>query len=616
MIVPRPAAARPRPLPVPVRRVAGPALFGLLASLSPAAAQDFTLLTGVDPVLESGGHRAVAWIDPDGDGDLDLYFTRGGALGENNDYYRNDGGAFVRQPAAAIGQDGLRADGCSFGDFDGDGDEDLFVVSWYGELNALFENQGDGTFVRILTGDAVNTATHSEDVAWIDYDQDGDLDLYVVNSDGEDNQLYRNDGGTLVEQAGSPLSNDGRTSRHGAWADYDDDGDLDLYLTNEGGEPNDLWQNQLANLGTPAFVQQNLGDVTGGAAQTFSASWGDYDNDGDLDIVLANWNNGSNFLYRNELTETGTATFVLDPTGPSAFGGFSVSTAWGDIDNDADLDLVITNGFATDPTRKRRNHLYRNDGGTLVRIDSGPVWDNNGWSYGLAFGDYDLDGDLDLAIANWQANNQVNHLFRNNAEAVGNHWLQLDLVGTTSNTSAIGAVVRARAVVDGSPVWQRRDVQGAHGYCGQNLRVHFGLGDATGIDSLVVRWPSGLEQVLENVAADQLLTLVEGSSPVDAPDVPADRARLGALRGARPNPFRAGTSVQFEIPSSQPVALGIHDVAGRLVRRLEDGVLSAGVHDVPWDGRHEDGSAVSPGVYFVRLHTSSGVSHEKLVRIR
>jgi hypothetical protein len=604
------------PFPPLVRRSLLPVL-AFLAMASAARAQDFTLLTGVPPVTESGGHRAAAWIDADGDGDLDLYFTRGGAPLENNNYYRNDGGSFVLMTSAVIGMDGLRCDGCSFGDWNGDGHVDLFVVSWHGELNALFQNQGDGTYVRILTGDAVNTGTYSEDCAWVDYDQDGDLDLYLINSNATNNVLYRNDGGgVLAVQAGNPLSNEGRTSRHGAWADYDDDGDIDVYVANESNQANDLWQNQKADLGTPAFVKQSLGDVTGALAPSFSASWGDYDNDGDLDLVVANWNNAFNRLYRNELVETGTATFALEATGPSEHRGFSVGTAWADVDNDADLDLLITNGFSTTPGQTRRNFLYRNDAGTLVRIEEGPIWDNVGWSYGASFGDYDGDGDLDLAVANWLDDDQTNYLFRNDSESNGNHWLQIDLVGTTSNTSGIGAVIRARATIDGGTVRQRRDVQGSNGYCSQNLRSHFGLGDAATVDSLVVTWPSGLVQVLVDVAADQRLTIVEGSSPVGAPEVPAGAGKLGALLGAWPNPFRSGTAVAFELAGRQRITLGIHDVAGRQVRLLESGEAAGGVHQVRWDGRGEGGADVAPGVYFARLRTSGGVSHEKLVRLR
>jgi len=581
-----------------------------------AGAQSFTKIPAGHPVDLPGGHRAASWIDADGDGDLDVYVTRGATPGENNDFYRNDGGgSFSHQPGSAIGMDGLRADGASWGDWDGDGDEDLFVVSWYGELNALFENQGAGGFVRILTGAAVTTGTFSEDCSWVDYDADGDLDLFVASSGtlGEVNRLYRNDGpGALAEVTSGPVVTDVRRSRHGAWADWDDDGDLDLYVANEANQANQLYRNELVETGLPTFVSVAAGDATTDLGQSFSASWGDYDNDGDLDLAVANWSGQSNALYRNELAETGVPTLARVADGPSASAGWSIGTVWADFDNDADLDLLITNGYHPTAGQTRRNFVFRNDGGTLVRdLASAPATDAV-WSFGASFGDYDDDGDLDLLTANWLDESQTNSLFRNDADVVGNAWLEVRCVGTASNRSGIGARLRATAVVGGSPVTQTRLVSGSDGYCSQNLVQHFGLADATTVD-LEIRWPSGARQRLNGLAVNARITVVEEST-VDV-GIPTAGRRPFLLRAARPNPFRDATSLGFDLPGEASVRMDVFDAAGRRVRTLATGRRPAGAHEVAWDGRDAAGRTVAPGVYFWRVRADGATRSGKVGRV-
>ncbi len=594
------------------------ALAGLAASPVPAAAQAaFTPITTGDPVAIPGGHRAATWADPDGDGDLDILVTRGAVVGENNDYYRNDGGTFSHQPANAIGQDGLRADGASWGDFDGDGDDDLFVVSWYGELNALFENDGAGNFTRILTGDPVTVGTFSEDCAWVDYDADGHLDLFVASSGnaGEVNRLYRNDGaGGLIAVTTGALVTDVRRSRHGAWADWDEDGDLDVFVANEANQLNQLYRNELVETGVAAFTSVAAGDATTDIGQSFSASWGDFDNDTDLDLVVANFSQQNDAVYVNQLVETGIPTLTRlagDPTATSA--GWNVCSVWADFDNDADLDLFMTNGFSTTPGQTRRNFVFENVGGAFVRDNVTPPGADLGWSFGASFGDYDRDGDLDLFVANWLDENQTNYLYRNDAESNGNAWLTVRCVGTASNRSGIGARLRATATIGGNAVTQTRIVSGSDGYCSHNLEQHFGLADAGTVD-LEIRWPSGTLQQLNAVAVNQHLVVVETSS-VDAP-APVAGKRTLMLMAPRPNPFRDATRLSFELPEAvSAVTLDVYDAAGRRVRGLLSGAKAAGRHELTWDGRDAEGRPVAPGTYFTRLAAAGLERSAKVVRV-
>lgn len=592
-----------------------------LAVASPSAAQNLTRVVGVDPALAAGSSRSVNWVDTDGDGDLDLFVTNGGSLFENDEYYRNDGGVFVRDMTAAIALDSLRSDGSSWGDYDNDGDPDLFTVSWYGEVNALFENLGGGAFSRVTTGPAVNTGTYSEGVAWVDYDADGDLDLYVTNSgtgaNFRANLLYRNDGGALTEVTTGPLVNDDTISRQASFADYDDDGDVDVFIANESGQNNELFRNRLVETGIADFEAVNAGALTNDGGDSFSASWGDFDNDGDFDIIVANFSGQQNFFYRNQLTETGLPTFVrINDQAPGTNQGWTVGTHWADWDNDADLDLMVTNGFAPVPNTFRRNFYYRNDAGTLIRDQTTPAALDSGWAYGAAWGDSDDDGDLDLCIANWMGSGQVNGYYVNGAQGSGNHWLTFDCVGVVSNRSGIGCKVTATATIGGDVVTQVRQITGSDGYCSQTLRGHFGLGDATVIDVLTVRWPNRVEQVLTNVPADAHLVIVEDTS-VDVPALP-DRGAAGAMRieTIAPNPFRSSTSIRYALASDARVQLSIVDTAGRRVRRLESAMRAPGAHEFAWDGRDDGGARVATGMYFVELATPADRATRRVLLVR
>ena len=464
----------------------------LLLGTSLGYAQPFTRIDIGALVSDQGDSRSVNFVDYDNDGDLDLFVSNGPQAGSTNFLYRNDGeGVFTKIAEDPIVSDHTPSVGTTWGDYDNDGDLDLYVTNWYGQPNQLYANNGDGTFDRITTGPPVADPGFSEAASWGDYDADGDLDLYVANSDGSlRNALYTNkgDGSFTRVDSGAPVT-DTRASRSVSWVDYDADGDLDLFVTNEFSQVNDLYRNLRVETGTPTFVRITTGAIATDEGSSISSSWGDYDNDGDLDLFVANAGQ-NNALYTNN----GDGTFAALTEGPVVNdGGSSYGSTWGDYDNDGDLDLFVTNAFRGLTT----NFLYANNGdGTFTRITDGPIAAETGWTYGSAWGDYDDDGDLDLFIA--KVNDEDNVLYRNDA-AAGNHWFTLRLIGTASNTSAIGAIVRVKATLGGASVWQMREVTAQSGYTGQNLRVHFGLGNATVIDSLRIEWPSGQQQRTANL---------------------------------------------------------------------------------------------------------------------
>jgi hypothetical protein len=537
--------------------VLGPLL--VLLYLAPVAllAQTFTKVLTGPVVTDLAAARSAHWIDYDKDGDLDLFVTRGKAGGENNMLYRNDGApgfSFTAMTGLVVSQDGQPSDGATWGDYDNDGDDDLFVVNWYGISNMLYRNDGSGAFTRILTGPPVSDGGYSETASWGDYDNDGFLDLAVSNSAGDLKEfLYHNNGdGTFSSAPPGAVQSAGWESRGLTWIDYDEDGDLDLFVTNETNQNEFLFRNMHVESGVDTF-QRVLGlpIVTAGGS-SWSGSWGDYDNDGDLDLFVANTGNQNNALFNNQ----GAGVFTRMPT---AFGdvvddsGFSASGTWVDADNDGDLDLYVSNAYGA-PVKNfyYRNLLAETGGATFQRELSGAFVNDVGYTYGFAWGDYDQDGDVDLFCARTLFESQASALYRNDGNA--NHWLSIDLKGTVSNGSAIGARIRVLATIGGVPVWQLRVVEGQQGYCAQTLQQHVGLGDAATADSLIIAWPSGLVERFGGLAADRWYGFTEGGTPAPAlvsPEadaqgqLPTLTFRWRATRLGAPYHLQVGTDSTF-----------------------------------------------------------------------
>ncbi len=577
-------ACRWRPIPSPTRlaRTAFAVSAALLIDAIPlsTARGQFTAITK-NPLGDNGSGFGVAWGDYDGDGDQDLYVTNDGP----NLLLRNDGGNsnFTDVTASPLDDSG-NAGAAVWGDYDNDGDLDIYLVN-YLTANKLFRNDG-GVFADVTSGPLGDTGA-GQSAAWADYDQDGDLDLYLVNY-GTPNKLFRNDGPEMfVDATTGPLGAAG-WGLAATWGDSDNDGDPDLYITNDG--PNRL----LRNDGDGVFTRiTGLAIEDGGAGQ--GAAWGDSDNDGDLDLYVANYGT-ANKLIRND----GGNVFTQITAGPLGDLGDGTGVAWGDFDNDGDLDLYLANYASA-------NRLLRNDGGdTFTALTSGPLGDT-GNGTGVAWCDYDADGDLDLYLVN---DGQSNVLLRNDL-ANGNHWLHLDLIGQISNRAAIGA--RVRIVAGGAS--QIGEVSGGSGYMSQNsLTLEFGLGAAGLADSVIVFWPSGHVETYLAVPADQLLTLRE-LDVVDIGELPAPGPAF-QLAVARANPSSGPALLRFALPRAARVQLAIFDVRGRLVTTLVNGPEPAGWHPVSWARRDARGANVASGIYVAKLEALGEIRTRKLVLLR
>jgi len=416
--------------------------------------------------------------------------------------------------------------GVSVGDYDNDGDPDLFLSN-YGP-NVLYRNDGDGTFTDVTRAARVGGSGCSVGAVWADIDNDGLLDLYVGNYiefdpdyrqfyapdgfpgplayPGQPDVLYRNRGnGTfedVTEQVGASRP-DGRAMGVGA-ADVNDDGWVDLYVANDAME-NYLFLNSggqgFREVGLQSGVAYNhQGDATSSMAVAFA----DFDGDHRIDLFVSDMSYSA--LYRNE--GNGSFRDVTYGAGIAVPSGQYVGwgTAFVDYDNDGDPDIIKINGDLQH-LYGQEDQVFDNVGGSFVdaSTDRGNYFRRELVGRGAAFGDYDNDGDVDVFVVNLHDRGVLLRNDRGNER----HWISLHLIGTASNRDGVGA----RVTVTTGDVVQVRQRTGASGYLSQNdPRLHFGLGEHIAVDRIEVRWPSGLVQVLDNVAADRVLTIAESDS--------------------------------------------------------------------------------------------------------
>ncbi len=548
------------------------------------------------PLDDTQRSVGVAWGDYDNDDDLDLYVVNTGAA---NKLFNNQGdGTFLDATGYAGVGDGGDGRSAAWADYDNDGLLDLYVVN-LGQHNKLYRNQGNGTFVDAAFP-PVDDSGFGECAVWGDYDNDGWVDLYLVNNDA--NKLFRNLGssGGWVDITSNANVGDTGLGKAAAWADFDNDGDLDLYVANFGA--NRLYQNN----GNGTFSDAPDVPLGGSAASTQGMAWGDYDNDGYLDLYLVNYFDEANYLFHNDGPPSWTFTDVT--SGPLGDTGDGIGATWADYDNDGRLDLYITNAHWNLPIVA--NKLLHNDGGGVFWQTIGTLLGDPADSYGAAWGDIDSDGDLDLYLANWSPD--ANRLFLNEA-CTYNHWFAVEAHGNTgvvrSNISAIG--VRVRIVAGGTT--QIREISGGSGYGQNSLVAHFGLGGTSIVDTLEIRWSEGTTYAATELEANQLYS-VDQSTPVR--EFNSQPVAL-KLYPAMPNPFNPLTQIRFDLPVPALVDLGIYDISGRLVRQLMAGIAhEAGHHTLRWDGRDDKGRTVAAGVYFLRLDANEMTKMGKVVLVR
>ncbi len=485
----------------------------------------------VVPALVGSG---AAWRDYDENGTLDLYIVNSaavrpepGTILPKNALYRNNGdGTFTDvTDTAGVGDTGWGM-GCAFADYDNDGDADLYVTNY--KANVFYLNKGDGTFKRFTSGaGGIGHTGFGAGIVWADYDADGFVELYFGNyieyskvpqGDevffpydffGQANVLYLNRGdGGFVDVTDAAKVNGGFHLTLGvAAADYDNDGDLDIYLANDT-DQNILYRND----DDMTFMNTNHPDArsgTGDIRSGMGVAWGDYDNDGRLDLFVTNWLDENNVLYRNR----GDGTFIDVSAQSGVFESGLGKTCWGtvffDVDNDMDLDLFFSAGHIDPASWEKHGQpdvLLRNNGdGTFTDISERVglrQLNSPGVGRGVAAGDYDADGDVDLVIVN---SGEKLRLLRNDSRNRHN-WLHIRTIGVKSNRDGIGARVK---VITGD-IHQIREVAAGSSYLSQHSpTVEFGLSTYNKVDRVIIQWPSGIVQTLNDIAVNQRLVVTE-----------------------------------------------------------------------------------------------------------
>jgi len=501
-----------------------------------ATFQEVSQQAGISHYQKSELHLGggVAVFDLDNDGWEDIYLT-GGELRDK--LYRNNGDGTFTDIAIAAGF-GLTAAvntlGVVTGDIDNDGFRDVLLLTELNFENMLYRNNGNGTFTRLVTGLGVSTPERSVSATFGDVNKDGLLDIYIANYVRETgilfnennhvagfshtcdaDRLFINNGDlTFTESTVAYGINQQGCGLAAAFTDFDDDGTADIMVVNDFGQwivPNALYRNL-----HPTTAFEDVSETMGmdGGFYGMGVAIGDYDRDGDLDYYMTNL--GRNFLYRNDgesFTEVADEAGVLN----DSVNGLN-ATGWGtfffDSDNDGLLDLFIANGeipsalFIANSLQDPDKLFMNNGDGTFTDGTDAAGLGSTQRSRGAAFGDFNNDGKLDVVVNTVKHNEpyQVSAKLYINTTDNGNHFLRVRVEGTTGNRDGFGS--RVRIVVNGQS--QMAEVDGGSGHASHNSTVvHFGLGNATMVDSLIVRFPSGIVNTLTAVVANQIVTVVE-----------------------------------------------------------------------------------------------------------
>jgi len=612
--------------------------------------------------------RAAAWADYDLDGDPDLYIVN---HNDANRLLRNDGDGVFTNATPALLNDSGPGNGAAWADFDNDGDPDLFIAN-YNQPNLLLRNDGADVFTDVTSFLMPAESAPSVGVSWVDYNNDGLVDLYVVN-DADQNILYQNMGevyeGNFIFVANQELPiGDPGYGRCASWADFNNDGWQDLLLSNDG--VNRL----IENYGSWGFHLNTSNPFINEYSSSMGSAWADWDNNGLLDLYIC-----KDATYDVLLTAS-SSNFSLVPEVNDA--GVSQGVAWADFDNDGDQDIYLARYYQKDCM-----YLNTSYGFIKRKIEYSP-W----YSQAVAWADYDQDGTLDVFISSGSGNKLLRGIPRPE-----NHWLHIRLKGIQSNASGIGT--RVRLVAGGKS--QIREVAAGSGFLGQNsLEVEFGLGTATVVDSLQIWWPSGVYQTGTGLAVDQLMEIEEeaGATSVllsdfslesDSNGVTVNWSILQGLNGGElrlvvttdnnsreipyrldspghysaidrilpdsgevfyslywrnsgepwvllasekfdfsevplqtrlnsvhPNPFNPKTTICFAVDHRQRVQVEIFDLTGRRVAVIADEVFNRGTHETSWLGCDDSGKEVASGTYFLRMTSEANTESRKVMLVR
>ncbi|MBN2013188.1 VCBS repeat-containing protein [candidate division KSB1 bacterium] len=500
-----------------------------------------------------------------------------------------------------------------FADYDNDGDKDLLFGGDYDLFlfqnnNNVFSNVSDQTGVKGRGRPGFVSTYGFDGGAWADYDLDGDLDLVVCQTNNQDFFFFRNDGGIftdIAEDVGlkgeNPLGAAGDRGAYSArlqWIDYDLDGDPDLSAG---------WMLFRNDDGYFTEIAKSIGLTPD--SLTFFQAWFDYDNDGDWDyfkLIHGSDDPGENSLWQNQDGHFVDKTSDVGLYGWRPHLGSSLNI--GDYDNDCDEDIYIQINNHVDIDVLLLNETYGPDDHAFGDVAAYSGLTTVGDRKGATMLDYDMDGFLDIYVSSLEFGSIMYHNMRNSY-----NWIGLKLQGTQSNRDAIGTLVKVYT----GDICQMRYTRVPNTWKIQdNQFIHVGIGEATSIDSIVIRWPLGLKEVFTDLAINQYHDIKEGDATSAVAQVDASLPSAYRLEQNYPNPFNAETSISYFIPEESFVDISIYDLRGQKIISLTKKVVDAGQHKIKWNGQSQQGSTVASGTYFCVLKTEKFNQLRKLVYLK
>ena len=478
--------------------------FAITNNAANTSKYQFTKILAGTIVTDSINSWNSSWADIDGDYYPDLLVCNYDK-GKANYYYKNNAnGTFTRATKGNLTDAKLVSTLSGlFADMDNDGVDECITSNNIDKATYIFKKNASGSYNKISAGDLTTDLGYGQTVNVIDYDNDGLLDIFIAEYFPTNMcRLYHNEGGCIFKRINtSEISKIAQFTIGSTWADYDNDGRPDLFVPVGGTVSNPLGKNNFLfhNEGNSRFTKITSGAIVNDSANTTASTWGDYDNDGWLDLFISNASNEKNMLYHNNkdgsFTKIDTGVIVNDK-------GNWHGCSWVDYDNDGWLDLfVVTN----DSVGAKK--LYHNEkNGKFTSVGYEVICAVNANTIGTSWCDYDKDGFQDLYITT--TGKKPNCLYHNNGNS--NSWVNIHLKGIVSNQNAIGAKIYVKCTASGRAMWQMREITSTSGIGSQNeINASFGLGDAALIDSIKIKWPSGITQSMTNVGVKQFLQIDE-----------------------------------------------------------------------------------------------------------
>ncbi|MEO0897128.1 MAG: FG-GAP-like repeat-containing protein [Bacteroidota bacterium] len=527
---------------------------------------------------ELGPNYGVSVVDYNNDGWEDVYITR--RPGPNR-LYKNINGQFVEVAASAGLNVGIDTKVGIWGDFDNDGWVDIFLGNRRGEDDMLFKNNGDGTFTDISISAGIQHKGNVFAVVTGDVNNDGYLDIYVADFDGP-NVLWRNNGNmTFTDITVEAGVTDNLLAMGASFLDFDNDGDLDLYLTHDGYGPNIMFSND----GTGHFTDVAPGISADVSAFGMGVDVGDINNDGWTDIYITN-------LYPNNLLLNDGDGSYTDITQKAGVGdpGMGWGTVFFDADNDGYQDIYMGN------TPAYPNQLYiNNQDNTFTAVaQPGDLSSPRGAGYGLATLDYDKDGRMDMILAN--SNDTTGVQVFHNETINANNWFAVKVLSNLGNKTCIGGTVE---IYSGTH-YAKDMISGGSSWVAQSSPImHFGMGNRAVIDSMRVTWTSGLTKSYFNLPVNQIY------SAVDQPSITSlDELERKGIKVA----YRANDWYVSLPPSSKGYEVNFLDMWGRKVKDSQKINSSSKIEEVSI--LHE---GLARGIYLLSIKTGEQIISQKLV---